>query len=258
MIEILDSVLSPILQLPHWASIAVFAFIVALISSLIYMIVTDQTKIKSIRRKLKHVQNRVKEHKDNPQKALEIQKEAMNHNMELMQHTMKASLFTMLPILIIFGWMSAHLAYYPIAPNEEFTVFAEFKEGVVGNATIDITPSDTINFISSKSSEIYYDEEYKKTIAKWQLKGPSGEYLLRYSFEGNSFEQKVIISDENKYSEPTIQAKNSGNLISGNVVLEKVKPLNGFPIVGNWGWLGVYIVFSIVFNMGIRKVLKIS
>ena len=73
----------------------------------------------------------MKQHKDNPQKLLEIQKNAMEKNLEYMKHSFKPMIFTMIPILLIFGWLNAHLAYEPIRPEELFGVTATFDESFI-------------------------------------------------------------------------------------------------------------------------------
>ena len=47
----------------------------------------------------------MKLHKESPQKVMELQKQAMEKNLVLMKHSMKPTLYTFIPLIIIFGWI---------------------------------------------------------------------------------------------------------------------------------------------------------
>ena len=247
---ILDAIFGPIASLPPLLAVAIFSLIVTTMTTFIYKAVTDQNKLKEIKGKIKEYQKSMKElNKEDPQKALSVQKKAMEKNMEYMKHSMKATLFTMLPIIIILGWLNANMAFYPINPAEEFTVYAELKEDAEGTVELDITPENQVELLTPKNAQI---EEGK---AEWKLKGPKGSYILSYNKDGNSYEQKLVISDEREYGEPNKDI-GEGNFISGNIVHEKIMPLEFIGL--KWGWLGSYIIFSIIIGMTLRKAMGLS
>ncbi|MFP4111646.1 MAG: EMC3/TMCO1 family protein [Candidatus Woesearchaeota archaeon] len=247
--NILDAIFGPIASLPSILAIAIFALIVTLITTFIYKLVTDQKKLKELKTRMKSYQDEMKRlSKDDPEKALGVQKKAMSLNMEYMKHSMKATLFTIIPVLIIFTWLNANLAFYPIVPNQEFDVYAEFKEGAQGTAILDITPSGQVEFISPRETEIVDGK------ATWSLKGSEGKYLLSYTHESETQQQDLIIS-EKKYAPPNKEI-NQGNFVSGNIVNEKVMPLSFIGL--KWGWLGAYILFSVIMGMTLRKIMGIS
>ena len=246
---VLDVIFGPILSLPTLAAIAVFSFLVTMMTTLIYKLVTDQKKMGEIKAKMKDYQNKMREFKDNPEKALGMQKKAMGLNMEYMRHSMKATMYTMIPILIIFSWMNANLAFYPISPSQEFDIFAEFKEGSQGMISLDVTPNNGVDFVTPQEVEIIDGK------ATWTLRGPVGEYLLSYNYDGGTYEQDLIITNGNKYAPPT-KPISDGNLLSGNIVNEKVQPLKFMGI--KWGWLGTYIIFSLIIGMSTRKLMGLN
>ena len=47
----------------------------------------------------------MKNHKEDKEKFAEINKKAMSKNLELMKHSMKPTIFTFIPIILIFSWM---------------------------------------------------------------------------------------------------------------------------------------------------------
>jgi len=81
-------------------------------------------------------------------KLAELQKISMQKSMMQMKETMKPMLITMIPILIIFGWFSTHLAYYPIMPEDQFSVNLTFKD-ITG--TVDILVPNEIDVIGEKT-----------------------------------------------------------------------------------------------------------
>lgn len=125
---------------------------------------------------------------------MDVQKRAMETNMKYMIHSMKPTLVTFIPLIIVFGWMSAHLAYNPIIPGQEFNSTALFNQGVTGNAIL-IIP-EQLTMLSNDTQKI---EDGK---AQWTLKGPNGEYLLEYKI-GNETQTREILIDEQNYIDPT-------------------------------------------------------
>ena len=75
----------------------------------------------------------------------------MQTNMKYMGLSMKPTLVTFIPIIIIFGWMHAHLAYNPILPNQDFTVSAEFKSS---EGNIELSVPEGLIIISDSTQTI--------------------------------------------------------------------------------------------------------
>jgi uncharacterized membrane protein (DUF106 family) len=246
---VLNAIFGPVLNFPPIVAIAIFSFIITLMTSLIYKFTTDQNKLKQIKTKMKAYQQQIKELKDQPEEALKVQKKSMELSMQQMQQTMKSTIWTIIPVLIIFGWLNTHMGFYPIMPGQEFSVYAEFKDGAEGLVTLDVLPNEEIEFISENSVEI------QNNRAEWTLKGPEGKYIMTYTHDGQIHEQDLLITEKREYA-PPIKQVNKNNFISGNIVNEKVMPLQFIGI--KWGWLGTYIIFSIVFGMTIRKALGVN
>ena len=102
------TVFGPIMHLPEPIPIAIVSFILTLITTLIYKYTTDQEVMKTLKEDIKAIQAEMKQFKDNPQKVMELQKQAMQKNMQHMKHSFKPLLFTMLPIILIFGWLRGY------------------------------------------------------------------------------------------------------------------------------------------------------
>lgn len=95
----------PIMNLPAPLNLFIVSLILTVIITLAYKYLTDQKKMKELKDEMKDMQKQMKEMKDKPDKVMSMQKEAMKKNMEYMKHSMKPTLFTFLPIIIIFGWL---------------------------------------------------------------------------------------------------------------------------------------------------------
>ena len=85
--------------------IFIVTFVITLIVTLVYKFFTDQHVMKAIKAEVKKLQKDVRKHKDNPEKAMKLQKELMSKNMKVFKMNIKPMLITMLPVLIIFGWL---------------------------------------------------------------------------------------------------------------------------------------------------------
>lgn len=245
--NLLHPVLSPLLSLSPFWGIVIISFLVTLLITIIYKLVTDQELMKTLKGDMKAFQKEMKLLKDNPKKMMKLQKQAMEKNMQYMMHSMKPTLFTLLPILIIFGWLSSHLAFYPLIPNEQFEITAEFAKETTGNVNIEV-PVEIV-LLSNPEQEILNNK------ASWVMSGESGDYNIIIDYEGKPYTKQVIISENRgEYAEviTVVKGSNLKSMIASN---EKVKPMNLF----GWevGWLGTYIIFSIIFSTGLRKLLKL-
>jgi len=166
-----------------------------------------------------------------------------------MMHSLKPTLFTMIPIIMIFGWLNAHMAYHPLIPGQEFTATVFFDSGTTGQ--IELVTGDGL-WIVGESVKIIEDGSVVFT-----LKGEAGEYLLEFRKDSKSYAKEIMITNERKYSkvEEIIKTDGIKTIKLSNV---PVKPFGRFNLFG-WhpGWLGTYIIFSIVFSSLLRKGMKI-
>jgi len=246
-----ENLLNPILN-PFLASVHPLIFtisislLISLIITIIYKLMTDQNLMKQLKAEMKEFQKEMKELKDHPEKMMSVQKKAMETNMKYMAKSMKPTLVTFIPIIIIFGWMHAHLAFLPILPGQEFVTTVEFKDYT---GTAELTVPEGLELISDSAQQTIQNK------ASWTLKGAPGEYLMEYSFDEGTYTREVLISNSPAYKEPIKPIQNS-NLKSININNEKLKVMNLF----GWkvGWLGTYILCSLFFSMFLRKVMKLA
>ncbi len=244
--SILSPIFDPLLKLPILWVVVIMALIITFLITLIYKFTTNQNLMKELKDEMKELQKEMKELRSDPQKMMEVQKKAMQTNMKYMSHSMRSMLFTFIPIILIFGWMNSHLAYEPILPGQEFTTSILFYDTVKGNAELIIPEGITISGEANKTIE---DSEIK-----WVLKGKEGEYLLEYNIDSKSYTKELLITKEQSYSKPIkiIKDKTVRQITIDN---NKMKVFNLF----GWklGWLGSYIILSIIFSMILRKLFKV-
>jgi uncharacterized membrane protein (DUF106 family) len=251
--SLLDPVLNPVLSMHPFFAILLLSFLITLAMTLIYKWMTNQVMMKSMKEDIKRYQKEMKEQKANPSKVMEIQKKAMDVNMKYMAQSMKPTLVSFIPIILIFGWMNANLAYEPLMPGQEFTVSALFKEDVYGNVTITVPEG----FIIDSNTKEIVNRKANWSITAPELKNPSGDsYTLEFEKNGDIVAKNIIITNRQKYAEIT-KIYNTGfkSITLGN---KPMKPMGQISILG-WipGWLGVYIITSIIFSLGLRKILKL-
>ncbi|MBI4151972.1 DUF106 domain-containing protein [Candidatus Woesearchaeota archaeon] len=249
----IDSLLSPVLQplinlSPFWG-IVILAIAIAFLSTVAYKYLTDQVKMKDLKEKQKEYQKRMKELRSEPQKMMEVQKEAMKTNMEYMKMSFKPTLFTMLPLLLVVGWMAGHLTYEPIYPQETYSMTAFFKEGVSGNAELLVDPG----------TEVLNERVQAVTggVVTWNLRSVEGEHMLRVKIGAQEESRAVLVTKEVRYSEPVLTSKHS-DIERLQLNYRPLKPLGEQSFFG-WqpGWLGLYFIFSLVGSLAFRKVMKI-
>ena len=66
---------------------------------------TDQKLMKEIKQEMKDLQKEMKQFRDQPEKAMALQKKAFERQMKYMMQSFKPTLITLLPIMLIFGWL---------------------------------------------------------------------------------------------------------------------------------------------------------
>jgi len=249
--DFLTPIFKPLLALgPFWA-ILIISLLISVIITLVYKWVTDQKLMKSLKDEQKDMQKKIKSLKDNPPEMMKVQKEAMKKNMAYMKHSFKPTLITILPIIVIFGWMAAHLAFEPIYPGETYSITAMFEKGTTGQA--ELIPDKNTELLSDAVQDI-------NSEVTWKMKSKTeGTHILEVKHGDQSHTKKVLITKELiDYEEPFTLFEHS-ELTQIKINYNKLKPLGpDFSIFG-WqpGWLGLYIIFSLVFSMGLRKILKI-
>ena len=244
--NLLNPLLNPLLQIHPLFSLIILSFFISLIITLVYKAMTDQDLMKQLKAEMKEFQKEMKELKDHPEKMMSVQKKAMQTNMKYMGLSMKPTLVTFIPIIIIFGWMHSHLAYEPILPGQEFIVTANFKKA---EGEIQLAVPEGIKVISESVQEIKNDQ------ANWVLNGMLGQYVLEYEFEGTKYNQELLIANELSYKNPIKPIKHD-KLKSLNINNKKLKVMNLF----GWqvGWLGTYIIFSLLFSLSMRKMMNLA
>lgn len=250
--NLLDPVFSPLLSLDPVLGILVISIVITLISTLAYKYLTDQDKLRRLKKDMKKYQEKIKKLRNQPDKMMKVQQEMMGKNMELMKQSFKPTLYTLIPILIIFGWLNAHLAFHPLIPEEPFTVDLELESGTSGSVTFSSVPALAVHKDDGATKEIVDDK------VSWVLKGAAGSYELIFDYKDFKVSKEIVITDQaGEYEQPekVVNQDPFKKIIVGN---KKITPLEGVPLIGNWGWLGVYILFSIVLSIGLRKLLNVA
>lgn len=242
---ILDPIFSPILNLPTLWGVILLSFFISLIITIIYKYTTDQNLMKQLKEEMKAFQKQIKELKAEPERAMQIQKKSMKTNMKYMMQSMKSTLYSFIPIILIFGWMNANFAFEPILPGQEFSTTITFQNNIDGSVELSVPEG------------ILVDGRLRKNIkdneVRWLISGERGEYLLEYIYEGKKYNKEVLIS-ETRYKEP-IKSVRGGIIKTIEIGYDKKILLNLF----GWklGWLATYIISAIIFSIVIRKAVKV-
>jgi len=240
--------LGQLLPLPPILAILIITAFITLLVTIVYKYTTNQREMKQIKTDLKAYQKQMKETKDT-KKLMEIKKKALDLNMKYMMSSFKSTLYTFIPIIIIFAWLNMHIAYYPLYPNQPFDVTAQFASGANGNVTLSAIPDLNIDAATKQI-------ENDKVV--WNLKGGGGEYKLNLSYNTETYSQDILITNERTYINPQkpITDSKMKMIVVGN---KAVHPFgDDFSLFG-WhpGWLATYIILSIALSTLFRKLFDV-
>ena len=107
-----------------------------------------------------------------------------------------------------------------------------------------------------------HDLDEIKDKNTWKLKSDEGSHFLTIKHSEEEKTKKVLITKEYKYEDPVTNFDRS-DIKSITINYNELEPFKevkqgGISIFG-WepGWLGVYIILSVIFSIIMRKVLKI-
>lgn len=243
-----------ILDLPPLVGILAISVFVSAVTTIIYKYTTNQRLMKEIKEDVKRMQSEVRTTKDTARIAA-LQKQMMSRSMQQLSSSMKSTFITFIPLLMLFGWMQANMAYTPITPGEEFTTTAQFANASPG-LNITLNAGSGLEMLDSPVQEV------KNGIAVWRLKsGTEGAYSLAYSLKNETYNLSVLVTEQFRYENPVLMkpkgiSKNS-QLAKITVDLQPLRPFGEFSLFG-WrpGWLATYIILSLIFSTLMRKLLN--
>ncbi len=242
----LDVVLRPALEglSPFWF-VTLIALVIAIISVLAYKFFTDQKAMKAHREDMKAMQKKAKELKSDPTKMMALNKEMMEKNMSMMMQTFKVSFITIIPILLLYGYLHAHLEYERINPQEEFSVTIALADAFEGNITVSTgTGLETVDGgqQTAESGKVFH------------FKGSEGLHPITFTANNKEYTHEVLISTTKDYL-PRQQELNDATIKTITTDLEPVNIINILGLHLNWFWS--YIILTIIFSMALRKLLKV-
>ena len=209
--------------------------------TVIYKLVTNQDEMKRLKAEMKEHQKMMKEH---PEQMGELQKKSMSANLEYMRHSFKPTLITFIPIIVIFGWLGGHLAFEPIMPGDEFQLRVLFETPVDAKLVV----PEGLEHLGNTTTKVENEAVFHLKAEK------EGEYFVTID-AGKQYSKEVIVSTEQRYAAPVENyegAVKSMSIDYNKLVLVPIGYRDWF------GWLGVYIITSLIFSLVLRKLMKLS
>lgn len=88
-------------------AIIIFSLIVTLFITTVTYFMTDRERMKEIKAKQKALRLEIKKFKHDPAKMMELNKQMMEDMPEQLKHSFKPMLVTIIPLLILLGWLRA-------------------------------------------------------------------------------------------------------------------------------------------------------
>jgi uncharacterized membrane protein (DUF106 family) len=250
--SLIDPIMSPFLTMNPLLAVFILALLLSVFITVIYKYMTDQELMKTLKADIKAAQDEMKMFKDHPEKILNAQKKAMDKNMQYMMQSMKPTLITFIPLIFFFGWMNANLSYEPLHAGQEFSIDVMVKDNVYGSVMA-IPPKMPNSIVLLESDPV---KKVDSKILSYKFKAmTNGEWDVIFKVNNQTEYAKSVLIDDKKYVNP-LQNKFTGK------DLKQIKVGNTKKIVINlfgWklGWLGTYIILSIIFSMTLRKLLKL-
>jgi len=237
-----NTIFSPLFYLPDLWAVVIISIIMSIIITVAYKFLTNQKLMKDLKSELKELQAEIKTLKDQPDKMMEVNKRLMETNMKYMSHSLKPTLFTFLPLILIFGFLSAHFSYAPLSPGYEFSATIEFQKGVEGH--VKLLPEEGLTFTGSTEQDI--SGNMISTI-----KADEGQHNFKFSVNDKEYSIPFVIGGTNVKDHKI----DDDQVYRVSFNLQKNVLINFFGY--GMGWLWVYFLASVVVSMSLRKIFKI-
>ncbi len=250
---VLNPVIMPLLKYNPAFAILLLSFVITFLVTILYKYTTNQEKLKELKEKSKKLQEELKKLKEKPKLMMKKQKELMKLNMEYSRHSMKSTLYTLIPLLFIFGWMNAHLGYYAIAENHDFNVLMEMDKTPLTAPEVKLPANITLVDVKKSGNNVLFT-----------FKGKEGDYRnnpIIFEYKNQTCSVPLVISKSKNdfvYTRSVAHCRQNPFIKSIRVMYEPLRPFGNLNVLG-WrpGWLGTYLISSIVFSMLLRKIMKV-
>jgi uncharacterized membrane protein (DUF106 family) len=256
MANIFVAIYAGFMALPYFWIIFIISLLATFLTTIIYKYTTDQKMLKQVKKDMKDMKDQLKKYKNDQKKMMKIQKEMLDKNMIMMKQSFKSMLYTFIPLILVFAWLAATIAYQPILPNSNVTITAVISNSYPGDM-------NSVNISSMPQATItrnlgYAPANDKNKEIQWVMHvGDSGTYTVMVESQTFKQSKEILVTTGKKFSNPISIYKESQlkEIIVGN---EKVRPLQGIPVLQIFGWLGTYIILSILMSIGLRKLLDVA
>ncbi len=139
--------------------------------------------------------------------------------------------------------------FAPLGVGEQLTVTAHFD--YVSEGVVSLNTHGMFKIIGQEEQGIAEEVSWLLEPVKY------GNHVIDVVHGERTYPKSIIVSERMQQVEEEVTFEDNLNAI--RVHYNELKPLGGVSIFG-WepGWLGVYIVCSIVFSIVLRKSLKLA
>ncbi|MBX4211840.1 TMCO1/EMC3 family protein [Candidatus Pacearchaeota archaeon] len=107
---VLDPTAGKLLEYSIPIGLILIAAIVMLVITLIQKYTTDQSELRRIKQEQKILQEEMKKYREHPEKLMELQKKSLEFLPKTMDITMKPSMYTAMPMILLFRWFNDYFA----------------------------------------------------------------------------------------------------------------------------------------------------
>ena len=222
------------------------SILMSLMITVIYKYTTNQKEMKHIKDEMKRLQKEMKSAQGDQKKMLKLNSEIMKHNSQYMMKSLRSSLFTLFPALLIFMFLSGHIAFSPITPGDDFNLTVRHNNGV----------DPSLTELELPSGFELLEKTTMENFARFKLRADSpGEYVIGVINEEQQENKDIIITEEREYAKA--EERYDGKFHSARIEYKSltIVTLPFWPREMNWLWL--YIIFAIVTGSISRKVLNV-
>lgn len=251
---------------PFWGFMAI-CFVMGTIVVIIFKYVSNQKKIKAVKKQIKLHFMEIRIYKDDFREILKAQKEILKNNFKYIAYNFQGAIPVVLLFLVTLSQINLRYGYAPIMPGEAFDVKITYAEDakrrpepllVLPEGVEALTPAlrlggeNEVSWQLQASEAGRYqigfklcDQEYTKEVAIGKISAPFSSELLRKGFWA------AVVNA----AEPSLPEK---ALIESIEIGYKPKHFKCIFFGWNMHWMLALPILAISFGLVVRKILKVD
>ncbi len=265
--RLFDAALYPFRELHPLVGLTVVSLVVGIGMLLVFKATSNQEKLGAVKRKIHAGLFEIRLFNDDLRAILRAQGDILRHNLTYIRLSAVPLLWMIVPFVLIVAQLQFHYGYRGLEPGAQTLVKVELAEAGDGRPAIELTAPEGITI---EAGPVWIPPLRELS---WRISARRpGDYELALTAGGETYTKSVRVSDAVVRRSPVRLEPGFVNqlLYPAEDPLPASAPIRAVTVTypegnagiegweGEWTWMILFILLSIVFAFALRKPLKVT